>query len=414
MKKQKINYLVSIVLIAAICTVTACKKQKATCKYNEDIISGASYLPAYIAGCSEVAYFEVPPTNPANGKSFNYTKFENAIRDSLIGYGGYQIAVLQGSFPMFVKSAGMAREAKECPKLELGNCNKMNIASVTKMMTAATTLKLLDLQGLDETATVGQFLPTSWNVPAGMANLTFQQMLSHRTGLHQYTKNSDFSNTLSYEGLRTLAKTGPNPDSISFRFYRNANVAMMRIIIPALWKNVAGCPAELQSAGEITDALSQKYYEQAVRQFVLTPVGATGELDAGTLDDFQTLYYSSNGSKGYSSGNWKGITGGGGWNMSAVDMARVADGIFDGSIVSSTIATNMINKVMGVWNYLPVTDGTLVGHGGDISGSEGEWHNVLLYNQNNRLSIAININSRTVEGGGLYNIIVRAYNLAWE
>jgi len=409
--KKNLFFIVVFAAFVSTCTISSCKKESVGCESGD---TAPTELPAYLQNCGS-AYFEIPPTNPTNGKQFNYIKFEKALKDSLPAVGGVQYAVMKNGFTYLTGSSGFAREKGACPVLSLTNCNKMNIASVTKMFTVACALRLLYSQGLDETATLGQFLPPSWNVPATMANLTFIQMFRHRSGLHPFTVNSDFDNTLSYAGLRTLAKNGPATDSIGIQNYRNANAAMMRIIIPQLWKGVAGCPPELLNAGEITDALSQKYYEAAIRQFVLTPVGAEGELDGSDFAEFETLNYSVTGGTGFSAGNWSNKAGGGGWYMTAHDMAKVITGIFDGTIVSNTVATKMVSQNMGFWNYLAVTDGTLAGHGGDIGSGSAEWHSMLVYNTANGIALAVNINTgKLPAGGGLSTVVQNAYNKAWE
>lgn len=401
-------------LLAGVCGITSCEKNSSPgCQYGTDG-AASDELPAYLQNCPGT-YFEVPPTNPANGKQFNYDKFVNALMDSLPNVGGMQYAVMQGSFLYASGGRGDAREAGACPPLKMSACVKMNIASVTKMFTVAVTLKFLYDQGLDETATIGQFLPPSWNCPADVAALTFQQMFSHRSGMQQFSANNNFNQTLSYSGLKTFVQSGTNEDSIGVQQYRNANVALMRIIIPRLWQNRIDCPQELKDAPEVTDELSQKFYERAVKQFIFQPVGADGYLQRAEMGDFEPLNYNVNGSGGTTAGDWKAITGGGGWYMNAEDMVKVMSGLSNGTIVSNAIITAMRNKVMGTWNYINVNDGQLMGHGGDISESNGEWHSLLVYNATTDMSIAVNINTGVLpNGGGLSRAVQNAYNLAWE
>jgi len=416
MKKVLGNAVVAA-FILVVATVSSCVKDK-ECKYKRDQGAGADYLPAYLSNCTAEAAHEVPPVSPASGKVFSYTKFEQLLLDSLTDVGGYQIAVTENGFPKFLKSAGYARETNECPDLVMTGCNKVNIASVTKILTIATTLKILDDLGMDETDSIGPYLPASWTVPAAVANTTFAALFRHRSGMQ--STNNDFQNTLSYNGLRTFVANGPIPANVGTFNYLNANVALMRIVIPELWKGLASCPAALKNAGEITDALSQTYYERAVKEFVLNKVNAEGELDAPTaLGDFETLYYTPTSSEGgASAGNWKNICGGGGWNMTANDLAKVMEGIFNGTIVSSVVLTQMQNLGMGLLNQITVTDGTLFGHSGDVSFSGGkEYHSIALYNPNNGLAIAVNINCGFKDpnnGGWLGWIVQRAYNGAWE
>jgi D-alanyl-D-alanine carboxypeptidase len=395
----------------AMLFIASCEKEPITCQYDDGGTGSLEGFPSYLVNCVATD-FETPITNPVNGQKFNHQKFVLALNDSLLNLGGVQYAIMQNGFVYLNGANGMARASNSCPEVQLTACNKMNIASCTKLITSACVMKMLYEQGLDENDTIGPFLPTSWNCPAAMRSLRFQDLLRHRSGLHPFTENADFDQTLSYNGLKTLAETGPDTDSIGFSVYRNANYALMRIMMPALWKNLASCPQALLDADNITDEISQQYYDEAIRQFVFSPVGADGELDAAAMGDFETLYYRGSSSNG--AGNWKNKAGGGGWNMTALDMAKIINGIFNGTVVSSTVRDAMLNNNLGFWNTLTVTDGQLRGHGGDITGLTLEMHSLMVYHTTLNIAIAVNINSGTINGQGLYNIVQNAYNQAWE
>jgi D-alanyl-D-alanine carboxypeptidase len=410
---KSIKHPLFIICLLLLISVAACKKTPAGCEYDDNGTGSWDGWPAYIKFCTSTD-FETPITDVTSGKTFNHDKFIAALNDSLLNVGGVQYAVLQGGFVYLNSATGVARAEGACPEGALTPCNKMNIASCTKLMTAACVMKMLYDQGLDEDDTIGPFLPVHWSCPATMRALRFQDLLRHRSGLHQFTSNTNFDVTLGYNGLQTLAQTGPNTDSIGLSRYRNANYALMRIIIPALWKNLPSCPGALQAADTITDAISQQYYDEAIRQFVLNPVGAEGELDAAAMGDFETLYYTTSGANSSGAGNWKNKAGGGGWNMTALDMAKVINGIYNNVIVSTTVRDAMLNNGIGFWNNLTVTDGSFRGHGGDITTGSSEMHSLMVHHTTQNISIAVNINTGTINGLGLYNIVQNAYNQAWE
>lgn len=169
----------------AVCLISSCDKESQSCKYDN---VENNELPPFISGCSYGAFFEIPPMDPSNGKEFSYLKFRDLLMDSLTGTGGYQIAVTEGSFAKYQACGGNARETDECPNLALSHCHKMDIASVTKILTSTTTLKLLYDQGLTEEDTIGPFLPPSWNAPADVKALRFRDMLNHRSGMQSANK----------------------------------------------------------------------------------------------------------------------------------------------------------------------------------------------------------------------------------
>ena len=59
------------------------------------------------------------------------------------------------------------------------------IASVTKTVTAVATLQLLEANDLTVTAKIAPWLPSDWVKGPGIAQLTFRDLMQHKTGFKE-------------------------------------------------------------------------------------------------------------------------------------------------------------------------------------------------------------------------------------
>lgn len=405
--------------LCLICFASACNSDNDDpCQFGADVLPEPEFCTM-----SDLSQFYSELSNidimDASGNIFDYVKFEQLLRDSLDNQAkGWQFALIHaGGFINGGASDGMARDEDECYPQEMTACTKINIASTTKLLTAAAVLKLLDENGLSINDPVAPYLPSNWNVPAGTDTLRFSDFLRHRTGLQ--STNDNFSTTLSFEGLRTFIEGGiQNPQSYN---YLNANFALMRIVIPRLWKMRPDCPPLLQESN-IDDIISQTYYSEYIRQKILFPAGVyDGYLKAEMADlPIPTLYY-TNAADGQGSGlgDWNAIAGGGGWHLSASDLAKVVATLENGnSVLSSSVRDDMRTLRMGYFNCPMTIQGRAYTHGGDISGG-GEVHGFAGIFPNN-VAVALFLNSGFIASDGtsgssndLVALVRNIYDQCW-
>ncbi len=335
---------------------------------------------------------------------------------------GYQIAVNVNGLTRATSAYGKAKQSPDC-EITMTDCSKFNIASQTKTITVAALLKLLDANGLTVDSSVSAYLPTAWTRTSYMNRLRFRHFISHRTAFPG--SNSANPNTSNWDACKTFVESTPqpafctnpsNPDGNGFD-YKNCNMALMRIIIPTLWRNLATAPAELKNAPQITDELCKKYYELYVKQFILIPANAAGSLKQSSPND--VLYYTF-GSKDAGDDyylDWTGHGGGGGWVMNAVDLAKTmyAIGNNDAICTSANRAIMRNHPTLG-WsggftNAFNTTRGLAFGHGGDLNSQGGEMHGNFAILPNG-VVVAVMINSDDPDGGesnDLFTYIINAY-----
>ena len=263
---------------------------------------------------------ENPGVKKFNGPEFDLDSFDANLRESIIPSGtiGWSYVIVQNG--LYAKGGvfGKARNNAD-GGTNLTINKKVNLASVSKWFTAIAAMQLLHARGMDEGNPIAPFLPVNWDKGPGVALLTFGDLLGHHSGLSSY--NTDFSNTLSFSGLRRMIDTGVVRNKNNYD-YQNANYALFRILIPSLWKGMDDAPDFVS----LDSANTESVFRQYMQEHIFEPVGLTGIDCEDEARDKATLYYATSDGQSKSGvyyGSWTRWAGGGGLFMSAMDVARV-------------------------------------------------------------------------------------------
>ena len=189
--------------------------------------------------------------------------------------------------------------------VEIGD--RYRIASISKVVTAITTLRLVEqgLIGLDET--VGERLAVRVGVGApvaGVEQITVRHLLTHRSGIAQY-ENLIFKRQVeSCEGAAAtvLSRDLERAPGTKFR-YSNLNFCLLGLLI----EEVTGQP-----------------YEDVVRAELLAPLGVDGMRLAGTFDvrDGEVEHRSDEG-RNY----MEVLAAAGSWIASPTELATIIDSL---------------------------------------------------------------------------------------
>lgn len=328
------------------------------------------------------------PLNLKNALVFDVTLFEQGIRSRLDGQAiGYAYAINRNGQLVREDGVGSARLAGESPRLQDAR-KRMNIASVTKTLTAVALLQLLEQNGIGVNESIAPYLPPEWTLGPGVTSLSFSDLLRHESGLDNNSgaSGSNFGTTLVYSGLQNTIGGGQTGMK-TFR-YQNVNYALFRVIIPTLFWG--GNPADLVDPDGIlpTDnpSLTSLLYQWYVGNNVLAPAGVSGPDANGEWPGLQPLagtetlsYFFPNASgnvPGTSWGNWTATAGGGGWYLSAYDLAAFMAYLrFSDTILSPAARTLMNDRFLGYHDPAVSTFyasfalgkfGVYRGHGGDL------------------------------------------------
>lgn len=369
---------------------------------------------------------------PPTGARFDLDKFEQNIRNAFAGdkATGYAYAInVDGQLKRSGKG-GVAQRARDHVNendvnvpVEQSPTKRMNIASVTKTITAAAVLKAMQdkkspgYPNLTINSKIDPFLPASWVRGPGVKELTFKELLSQYSGMNNNGGATDG------KSLQQWIADGVTRDKEEFK-YINGNIAIFRIVLPYMLASEATRKNWNYLAQYDNVALNMSVsteFRRIVRETVFEPMGIK-DADFKQADPVPTLlYHTANEVKGYAVGDWLLSGGGGGWFLSAVDLARFLSHLrYNDKILSPTTRQTMNDFRLG-WRP-PKEYPTVVGkhgnyfaHGGGLNyKSEGEPVGMSsgIMDYGDGVQAALVINSLGAYGDKI-KILRDAYDNAW-
>ncbi|GAB3776064.1 hypothetical protein GCM10028818_21040 [Spirosoma horti] len=142
---------------------------------------------------------------------------------------------------------------------------KMHIASMSKTIAAMAFAQLAAQKGIRTTDKISPYLPPSWTKGPNIDQITFYDLFNHRSGLiglGNNCLNGAYSENI-YSGLKQLIANGVQAANRGKYCYQNANIGLMRVLIPAITGYVfAGSDA-------VDDQQTQQRYLAYVQSNVL-------------------------------------------------------------------------------------------------------------------------------------------------
>ena len=276
------------------------------------------------------------------------------------------------------------------------------MASVTKMYTAAMIFQLYEegLLSLDDT--VGQYLPPMNFIPPGT---TIRNMLKHRSGLYNYTNNSSIANEWFFhpdsiwphlQMINTFVNSPPLfPQGSSFA-YSNTNFFLLGMIIEAITGNTFA--SELKTRIMIPHGLSELYFPPEDSIPATKTPGWTSFTTSGVYDtDASAILNDCSTSMAFAAGALV---------AKPADACKFTKLLWTGNIISDsslTIMKQCTNVNMGAncngYGYgamrYSFNGKTYYGHAGDISG----FTELTFYGTTDSVGLIISINRNSAPRG---------------
>lgn len=294
--------------------------------------------------------------------------------------------------------AGATGKAQRSPDANIAMNSKIRstVASVSKAITAPLLYKLLDDNNLSVHSPIAPWLPSGWDKGPGFSNnangVTFYHLLTHTSGFQQAYDalkaaglEGQWGN--DWGGLEFVVANGTNPGSKGD--YINANFALMRILIPELWR-AAGGPASA-----VTKANVGQRYLAFLHQHVLnkenidsitcSPQAGYPEAKAYDFADMSLAGYSSSASSDACGGHAS-------LHFSAQELTRYAFSFRYNRDILSSANQMLMNANKAGWNGSgAVEGGNFYQHGGLWIHGARETHTCLMELPNGvNASIVIN------------------------
>ncbi|MFN8348493.1 MAG: serine hydrolase domain-containing protein [Spirosomataceae bacterium] len=326
---------------------------------------GMTALVGFIWSCNPEKNEPVEPTLPA----LMAQKLEDTLRTKDVGFA---FTIYEGT-ELIAKGSGGFQSRKADPegKKNFTPDTKLHIASMTKTLTAMAFLKLAQQKGLHTTDRIAKYLPPAWAQGAGVNQITFGDLLTHRSGivgLGSNCQNGSFTENI-YSGLRQLIAKGVT--SRGNYCYQNANFGLFRVLVPSiLGYSFTGNETADASATEkqYLAFLQQEIFEKAgVSNATIThPSGNPTYTYNVPISDFQT---------GWNPGNFAQTLGGYGMYLTATEAGKIyAEALSGGrnTVMTGALADSLLTKNLGCYK---VTSGT-----GTYYYHDGWWYSGLSAN----------------------------------
>jgi CubicO group peptidase (beta-lactamase class C family) len=302
---------------------------------------------------------------PCSGNDcFDIDQFAENMNQQLNGQVGYAYAIYyQGQLQKF-RSDGYSRTPVDGGELFAPNF-RMNVASISKTLTAIAVLQLLDQNNLSLNSSISPWLPNGWVVGPNVSGLTFQDLLTHNTGFR--SDPNDCSNNFSpldYNTLRDKVRDGIDLADKT-PCYQNINFALFRIIIPRL--NGYQPPFGTNAAQGYAQA-----YVSYLQQHIMEPLTIWNAECKSPQDHPVYCYpFPHNGIAGVDPGDWTLISGGGGWNLAVTELGRIISSLDqDQQLLSTNMKNQMFGQLLGCYQTAS-TYGDMFHHNGGLGYGTG-------------------------------------------
>jgi CubicO group peptidase (beta-lactamase class C family) len=198
---------------------------------------------------------------------------------------GWQLAISQNGTLKVADAGGFSVSAADNNgvAVPMKPGMQMELASVTKNITAVATMKLLRRNGLTPESFVWPYLPKGWDVTK-FKQVRFRHLLTHTSGINQALAamaNPPTDN--SWAAMQVVVENGTTVDSQ--RAYKNANFALLRVIDAELWNRSGG--KKYSNAAEeipVTAANHTSYVLEFEQEYIFKPaaIGGIGCITPGT------------------------------------------------------------------------------------------------------------------------------------
>ena len=270
-----------------------------------------------------------------------------AAKNKLMG----SLAVSRAVQVVYSRGFGAAQLAPATPNTA---ATRFRVGSITKMFTATMIFQLIEERKLTLATPLATFFPQLPNAAA----ITIGQLLSHRSGLHNFTDDPAFGTYMTQpktqaELLAIMALPKPDFAPGARYAYSNTNYELL---------------------GFIVEKLAKMPYAQALQKRVVARAKLPNTYYGGPLaaQPLEARSYSSNGNGGWQPGpeSDMSIPGGAGAAVSTpADLNRFLEALFGGRLVSAASLAEMRNIRDGYGHglmLLPFGTRQSFGHGGGI------------------------------------------------
>jgi CubicO group peptidase (beta-lactamase class C family) len=302
----------------------------------------------------------------------NIDKFDQSLRNAMDAKGvGYCYMIKRKGVILHLHASGWAQAGADGPIAWAWHI-PMNMASVSKFVTAIAIVRLFRDSGMSLKTTIAGFLPGYWAQGAGVGAITFHDLLRHEAGF-----GSSFTGTGAGNFAEAKAEiaSGPSAAIKGTYTYKNVNFAILRILFATLTGtlNPDSKPPSflIMSDDDFWNAVSAIAYQDYVNENVFT-LASMYPRDFSADANAALAYATPPMAPGARVVDGPGGSGQSGWHLSIGELARLLDEFRAGSMMAKWRAEQLLSNMYGLDQPLTTRAGQVYTKGGrKLMGSQG-------------------------------------------
>ncbi len=282
-----------------------------------------------------------------------------------IGYGFvvYENNEMKASGAGGLKSRAVDPEGEKPYTID----TRMHIASMSKTIAAMAFTQLAAQKHIRTTDKIAPYLPSSWTKGANIDQITFYDLFNHRSGiigLGNNCQNGSYTENI-YNGLKQLIANGVKTANRGLYCYQNANIGLMRVLIPAITGYVF-------TGNDYTDdQQTQQLYRAYVQDNVLAKVGLTNIIPTYPANDptYCYDYPYTTGRKGWNPGDFSNTLGAYGWYLTPREAGKLYATVLsstDQSVIPTAYKDTLLLNNLGCFRVATSL--------GDMAYHDGWWY----------------------------------------
>jgi CubicO group peptidase (beta-lactamase class C family) len=268
---------------------------------------------------------------------------------------------------------------------------RMHVASVSKWLTAVGMVKTLDEAGISYDTKISGYLPSYWSKGAKINQISFRQLLQHRSGFDTDSSSS------SYGFMKQKVADGvSNPGSYD---YENMNFGLCRILMPIIQGKIKKDAKFIDNADlndKAWDAVTLLHYHDYMNDEVFGPAGVNNAsfMPLANGKNAYAYKFPAGNDKGWDSGNLQTVAGGAGWRVSTKELLNVMNHVRrKGTVIPASKAQYILDNNFGIDQILDTPAGKMYNKNGGWN-SSGRKEQCVAYFFPNGMECAVYVNSK--------------------
>jgi CubicO group peptidase (beta-lactamase class C family) len=269
---------------------------------------------------------------------------------------------------------------------------RMHVASVSKFLTAVALVKALDAKTIGYDTKITGYLPEYWTKGANIGQISFRQLLTHKSGFSTGGSSSDYK----FMKARVAAGVTTNGQYD----YENMNFGLARILIPIINGELSKTTtfiADPNTNDQVWDAVTLYHFKNYMQERVFTPSGVASVSFAPPASGTGAFAYlfPNGGAKGWDSGDLASVAGGAGFRLSSKELLDVMGTVRrKNSVLASTKAQELLDSYFGIDQIVDSPAGKLYNKNGAWGTGDGKKEQCVAYFLPDGMELVVFVNSK--------------------